>query len=412
MKSLRSLPLSALPLLVVPLLNGCFTDSGKDSSTVTVDGMTVTNDSSDLSNRVTQKNDTIQLDTVNIGASAKRAASAKTLTMTLTAEIASPVIDGDTLQATSVYLFGGFAYVSYNMQGEKYRGGVDVVQIKSGSNAELRSQVLFDSTDVHALTYGQQSGVLYLAEGQAGTGSAAMVEKLEVNGGKIVAKARQRTPLSSFAANAVTASGSKVWVTTGSAGRLYTLDADLKKTDSTAVLADARWVDYDGTRLVVAQGTPCRLSVFGLVNLLAPAGIEVKGCDIAESKTTVRSFGKGKALVAAGDSGVRIVNVLNGTVIGSAPRIKLAGFDSTQTVTNAADGSGTLVYASNGEAGIYALEASSSLEDVPAGSVSLTTLGKLKFPNFQSANHVAFDGNTLVVAAGKGGVKIVAVKWQ
>ncbi len=33
-------------------------------------------------------------------------------------------------------------------------------------------------------------------------------------------------------------------------------------------------------------------------------------------------------------------------------------------------------------------------------------------PNLQSVNHVAFDGNTLVVAAGKGGVKVVSVKWK
>jgi hypothetical protein len=39
----------------------------------------------------------------------------------------------------------------------------------------------------------------------------------------------------------------------------------------------------------------------------------------------------------------------------------------------------------------------------------LTRLGKLKFGNLQSANHVAFKGDYLYVAAGLGGLKIVKI---
>lgn len=407
--SLKLLAALGLPLL----LAGCF-DAEDSTPSGRRDGMTVNNDAEDLSGRVDAKNEPIELDTTVVGPAAKRAASGKTLTLTLKAEIAAPVIKGDTLQATSVHLHGGFAYVSYNYQGARYAGGVDVIQIKNESNAELRSQVLFDSNDVHALVYGQQGGALYLAEGDANNG--AMIEKLDVNGGKIVLQARKRAQLGSFVATSVTVADKKVWVTTGNTGRVYALDADLNKTDSSAVLGDARWVDHDGTRLVVAQGSPCRLQVYGVLTVLGATGnnYNVGGCNIPESKTTVRSFALGKALVAAGDSGVRIVSTLTGARLGAMPRVKIAGLDSMRSVTNAADGSGTLIYASNGEAGIYALEALTPLGDAPgaANSMTLTTLGKLKFANFQSANHVAFDGNTLVVAAGKGGVKIVAVDYK
>jgi hypothetical protein len=404
MKTSRAL-LAALGLPL--LLAGCF-DADDAAPGGKIDGMTVNNE--DGSDRLSSKNEALPLDSVP-GAS-KRSASAKTLTLTLKAEIKSPVIGGDTLQATSVFLHGGFAYVSYNFQGGRFAGGVDVIQIKNESNAELRSQVLFDSNDVHALVYAQQTGALYLAEGDVNNG--AMIEKLEVNGGKIVLQPRRRAQLGSFVATAVTAAGNKVWVTTGNTGRVYAFDADLNKTDSSAVLDDARWVDYDGARLVVGQGSPCRLQVYSTPTLLGATGVNypVGGCGIPESKTTARSFALGKVLVAAGDSGVRIVSALNGARLGGAPRVKVAGLDSLRTVTNAADGSGTLIYASNGEAGVHALEASTSLSDAPAGSMTVTTLGKLRFANFQSANHVAFDGNTLVVAAGKGGVKIVAVDYK
>src|SRR5215217_2076058 len=139
------------------LLVGCF--SGEDNRAVngTLEGMTVINEGTDLNVRIEHKNEPVELDSSD--ALRKRSASAKTLNLTLTAEISSPVVNGDTLQATSVHLAGGFAYVSYNLQGERYRGGVDIIQIRSGSNAELRSQVLFDSTDVHSLYY---DGDLYL----------------------------------------------------------------------------------------------------------------------------------------------------------------------------------------------------------------------------------------------------------
>src|SRR5690606_8908164 len=124
----------------------------------TVDGMTIRNDDG-LNDRVVDRSDTISLEgsgeTKRVAASkeAGRAASNKTLTMTLVAEVAPPVVRKDTLPASIVALKGGFAYVSYNVQGEAYRGGVDVIQVKNGNKAELRSQVLFDDAAVHALHY-------------------------------------------------------------------------------------------------------------------------------------------------------------------------------------------------------------------------------------------------------------------
>jgi len=40
----------------------------------------------------------------------------------------------------------------------------------------------------------------------------------------------------------------------------------------------------------------------------------------------------------------------------------------------------------------------------------ITVLGKLRFDDLQSANHVAYKNKYLLVAAGLGGVKVVRVK--
>jgi hypothetical protein len=82
------------------------------------------------------------------------------------------------------------------------------------------------------------------------------------------------------------------------------------------------------------------------------------------------------------------------------------------TVTNAVAGAGQYIYISNGEAGVYVAKASQLLEtDNGDAPITLTVLGQLKFSKLQSVNHVAFNGSTLVVASGTGGVRIVTVSF-
>jgi hypothetical protein len=79
----------------------------------------------------------------------------------------------------------------------------------------------------------------------------------------------------------------------------------------------------------------------------------------------------------------------------------------------AADARGDLIYAAYGPSGVYVYRASSSLDSATGDAdVSLTLMGRLVLDGVASANHVAFDGNTLVVASGSGGVKILSVRWR
>ena len=386
------------------LLAGCFTDSDKDPASGTIDGMTV--DNSPSGERVTAKNDTIRLDSVP--GAPKRSASSQTWTLTLVAEIAPPQIQGRTWQASSVVLKADFAYVSYNYRGDTALGGVDVIQLKSGKGAELRSQVLFDDADVSSLYY---DGDLYLAEGtsNAAFASPAVVERVRVDGGKLVLAARERTALNSFVATAVTVSGTQVFATSGNTGGLHVLSQSKLASSSVKTLGDARWVDSDDTRVVVAQGMPGRITVFTKSTLALANTWTFTGADVAEAKTTVRVIG-GKALIAAGDSGVYLMNLSTGKILASIP---VPGAGSPGAFSNAADAHGNLIYVSNGTGGVYAVRSSVNLDSATGDQdITLTVLGKLQFNDLPSVNHVAFDGNTLVIAAGTGGVKIVSVKFE
>jgi hypothetical protein len=177
-------------------------------------------------------------------------------------------------------------------------------------------------------------------------------------------------------------------------------------------LADVRWVDYhqsSSTLAAVLGGG----RLFVITPATGPQGTAYTftGTGIPESKSTVQVIG-GKALVAAGDGGVKLINISNGNLVGSISRTIVAGLDPSLSVTNAVSASGRHVYISNGEAGVYVAQASRPLEDNSGNSaITLTVLGKLRFANQQSVNHVAFDGSTLVIASGLGGVKVVTVNF-
>ena len=134
------------------------------------------------------------------------------------------------------------------------------------------------------------------------------------------------------------------------------------------------------------------------------------GANVAESKTTVDVAG-GKAFIAAGPDGVQIMCLSDGQTIGSVARPNPAdlGLDPAVVVTNSVTVDGDLMFISNGEAGVYVAQGSASFNDNNCNPQSITVLGKLRFDNLQSANHVAYESGYLYVAAGLGGVKIVLV---
>lgn len=397
-------------------LAGCFGDSGEEPESGTIDGMTVNNKESSFSGRLTGKDETIVVDAVT-GLS-KSTGPDKTLTLTLVAEIAPPVVAGKTLSATGVVLKANFAYVSYGYRGDTVLGGVESIHLKAGKNAVLRSQVLFDDAEVSAIAYsgGEPEGAQHVYLATTTTDSdftaPAVVERVRVNGGKFVLQSRARTVLNGSWATSVAVDEDRVFVTTGDSGGLHVLSRSGLEGQGSHAAGNARWVDFDDTRVVLAQGMPGRLVVYDKAGGAVVNTWSFTGADIAGGKTTVRVLG-GKALVAAGTGGVLLVNLANGKVVGSASAPVVSGLTPAASVANSADARNDLVFVSNDEAGIYAYRASTNLDSTTGNdTISLASLGKLRFGSLQAATHLAFDGNTLVVASGTGGVKIISVKWR
>jgi hypothetical protein len=417
----------ALPLLgLAALLDLACSDTSGPGNQAN-DRISITNDAGVLASRVTYFNDSIPIDSSGVGypsalsrsagvTGSAAASQGSGINLSLKAEVAPPSIGGQMLQATSVSIVGNLAVVSYNMAGSPYLGAIDVIDITNRNQPVLTSQALFTNTDVSAVTTAGSNVFLAEATGDTGFSAPAVFEVVHLSGNQLVLTGNARVALSSFAATSV-ASGTRLYATSGDAGSLFMIDPASFAVTSSIPLHDARWVAVGGGLVGVVQGTPGKLSVYNESNMSAVGSWSFAGADIAESKSQGLLVG-GKAFIAAGDSGVRVLNASTGAALGSVarPSPDSLGLSPSVVVTNSITIDQDLLFISNGEAGVYVAQGSQAFSATGAGTLpTLTMRGKLRFGNLQSVNHVAYSaggpGNpgVLIVAAGLGGLKIVQV---
>lgn len=392
------------------------------------DRISITNNASTLAARVTYYDDSIPIDSVGVGypsapgprpsAAISRSSAARqaSFNLNLKAEVAPPSIGGQTLQATSVSIVGNLAVVSYNMVGNPYLGGVDVIDITNKNQPVLRSQALFQNTDVSAVTTSATNVYLAEATGDTGFTSPAVFEVVQLVGNQLVLTGNRRVGLNSFAGTSV-AAGTRVYATSGDGGSLFMINPVTFAVTSSIALHDARWVAVGGGKVAVVQGTPGTLSVYNESNMSVVGSWAFAGANVAQAKSHAQLVG-GKAFIAAGDSGVQVLSAATGLKVGAVPRPNpdSLGLSPAVVVTNAVTIDQDLMFISNGEAGVYLAQGSQAFSATGSETQQTITMrGKLRFGNLQSVNHVAYTaggpGNPglLIVAAGLGGLKIVQV---
>ena len=340
------------------------------------------------------------------------------VSLTLLAEATPPSINGKVLQATSIASDGNKALVSYNNAGLPQIGGIDVFNIAKGSKPRLKSQALFADAKVNAVSLG---GSYVYAAGADNTDFPAHFEVLQLNGQTLTLAGNHQTPLSSYAGTCAFASSRYVYATSGDNGELSVYNPGNTLVPlKTFPLHDARWVDVSAGVVAVAQGTPGVVSIFH-ENAIATASGPVAvfpfpGSNVPESKSTVQVV-NGKAIVAAGDNGVQVISLNSGNILSwvPLPDNNALGLPKSVVVTNAVAvdtaAGGTLMFISNGEAGVYVARSDTPFSaDWGETPHTISIVGKLRFGKLQSVNHVDYRDGLLVVAAGTGGVKIVRVK--
>jgi hypothetical protein len=312
-----------------------------------------------------------------------------------------------------VSIVGQRAVVSYNMRGNPYVGAVDVFDLSNNNVPVLTSRALFQNADMNSVFASGTS--LYVAEATGDTGfvSPAVFEVMQLVGNNLTLLGNRRMAMSSFAGTSATATATQAYATSGDNGALFVINPVTFTRIDSIPLHDARWVSVAGGKIAVVQGTPGKLAVYNEATR-APIGTwAFTGANVAESKSTVQLVG-GKAFIGAGTGGVQILSAATGLVVGSVARPSPAslGLADSVVVTNAVSIDSDLLFISNGEAGVYVARGSQAFSATGSETAqTITMLGKLRFANLQSVNHVAYstqDGY-LIIAAGLGGLKMVKV---
>ena len=369
----------------------------------------IENDASTLSIRVEHINEIVTIDSLPGFGRKTISGNGDTVILTLVAEVLPPIYDGITLQATDVRIKDNKAYVSYNVRGETFLGGVDVYDINDTSVPQLLSSAIFTDTDVNGLM--EKGGYLYLASATEGTdfSSPAILERIELSGGLLTSNS-SILDLPSYAATDVDIANNWIYVTSGAlAGYLNIIDENtLTKHDSVGI-EDARGVDTDDNDVGVVAGTPARLLTFDRESATLKNSHILIGANIPFSKSTIE-LNKKKAILALGDGGTQIVCLETGAVIDSVPQPIVPDLDPSVTVTNAAEADNKLLFMASGEAGVYVGIAESEFDSEDCEVDNLQVLGNIRFADFQSVNHVAYKEDVLFIAGGLGGLKILTVQ--
>jgi hypothetical protein len=379
--------------------------------------MIIENDANVLAERVTFKNTIISIDDSVAAAKASfgpgfAPSGNDAAVLTLVAESTPPQYQDTQLQATEVRIKGNKAYVSYNVKGSEFLGAVEIYNITDNTQPELISSAIFTDADVNGLAI--QGNRLYLALASANPQftSPAALEVITLIDGKLSNNSVQ-IDLPSYAATDVDLSGNFVYVTSGADDGYITVLVQESEQSlgifNSIALDDARGVDVNANEVAVVAGTPAQLVSLNNTTGNLSQSYTLTGASIENSKSTVE-VKSGKAFLGLGDGGAQIVCLADGTVIDSIAQPTVSGLDAAVTVTNSVTAYKRGLFMGNGEAGVYFALADSYFDASNNCTVdNLHLVGKLQFNDLESVNHVVYRKDTLFIASGLGGLKIVTV---
>ena len=380
-----------------------------NSSDKTVsENMLINNNLNSLNERISLTDNTpayIFGDTAKKTLKSGNGAMTSSVTIQLIAALSPPEYNGEVLQASHVRIVDHYAYVTYNTQGPRYLGGVDVVDISSPSAPELVSSVIFinektnkgkDVSSVDVNSSSSSNSILWIT-GADETRDSAFAERFELNSSNQFDSAQSvNFSLKGYVGTDVRYYNNKVYVTSGTGGGLTVLDNQMKEV-SFMNIENARSVDINKDFEIAFGGNPGHLYNPGIWDK------EIGGSADPEAKSILRLYNK-FALVALGEQGLKCYDISSGspsTVISAlpaptVPEGKSAGDYVTNGVSVTDNG---WVYVANGAGGLDVAKIDTDGKLTWMGNIYLGA----------SVNFVESNSNYVFVARGVLGLKILKV---
>ena len=373
-------------------------------------GMLINNNLNTLNERISLADNTsayIFGDTAKKTIKSSKGTLSSSVTIQLIARLSPPEYNGEVLQASHVRIVDHYAYVTYNTQGPRYLGGVDIVDISSPADPKLVSSVIFinketnKGKDVSAVDvkYSQaaESNTFLWITGADETRDSAFAERYKLNSSNQFESGQSvNFSLKGYVGTDVRFYNDKVYVTSGTGGGLTILDSQMKEV-SFMNLENARSVDVNKDFEIALGGNPGHLYNPGIWDK------EIGGSTDPEAKSILRLYNK-FALVALGEEGLKCYDLssnIPSTVISALPRPTVPEGESPRDyVTNGVSVSNNgWVYIANGAGGMDIAKIDTDGQLTWMGNVNLEA----------SVNFVEANANYVFVARGVLGLKILKV---
>ncbi len=323
---------------------------------------------------------------------------ASNIPLTLVAEVIAPVYQGTTLKATHVAINGNYAYVSYNVEGSKYLGAVDVINISNPTTPKIELQTILPNTDVSSISYYNNS--LFIAgatnSNEIDESNPAVLIKMELQNG-LATENINLIDMPSYVATDVIANANGIFGVSGVDGNLSKYDLNTNALVKSVQLNDLRALGQHNNKIVALSGTE------GVYIYDANSLNEVKNIttskDIAESKRTI-DFYNDNILVAEGKKGLKVYNINNGNNSATIDLPTVTGVNQNEVVTNAVTVTNSHIFMANGAGGL-------AVHDLQNGISNILKTGTLEIDG--SSNYVKSSNGYIFVASGNGGLKIIKI---
>jgi len=334
--------------------------------------------------------------------------------LTLVAEVSPPVVEGHVVQANDVDIDGKTAIVAYNFAGEVFAGAVQVIDFLHPDRPRLVSEVLFRQADVTAvLKHGQH---VYAGMGSVDPAlqSPALLEEFLLGDGGLEPTERW-LDLPSWVVTDLAKSGEFVLASVGAAqGGMAYVDrtAPQLRTVSFHAEEDIRGIGLPGSSSLAAVcGTRPRLALLGLPGFGVLNSRSVDGYNYPDAKGTIEVHDS-ICYLGAGDGGFQVRRP-DGELLAVLRHEDFTNRRPEEMVTNAVSLHGSLAFVAGGALGVQVVDVAGARGWAMGNGYDpkgLQVLGELEFGDGMSSNMVKAENNVLVVAAGRGGVKLVTMQ--
>ncbi len=338
------------------------------------------------------------------GANSKSASAAKEemagdYPLSLVAQVRPPSYPSrGELTASHVFVYGDYAYVSYNTAGEEYFGGLDIMNISNPESPRLTSRLIYLNADINAVTY--DNGYVYAAGGvdaekSVTATSNSFVAKLPaVNGRFDIDGGIQYGFQQGFNANDLRISGERLLVTSGKEGSLT-----IYSKSDLSILEELPYFDLrsiamnEGKIALLDAGSGLKI-LDGGYQLLKEIPVSTN-LGLATKKTI--DYKGDRIIVSEAGQGAGVYSETTGSLLEYLPiMVNPEGLAEGDRVTNAVVSNDEVILMANGGAGLC-------LSEEKDGQLSPVGIVELE----GSINYVQSKGDYIIAASGREGVQII-----